>query len=169
MTPFYSRCPETAARETRALHLPPGEEGSPQGTFLLVEWFCEDPKCDCRRTLLGVCRDVPKVNPFETLVMISFGWESPEFYLRRRGRDPSNPDDLQFAREMAGATVDPFAGPRPDAQGLRLFELVKLLVLSDPEYVARLQRHYAEFRAKLKPAAPAGLRWNLRGKQKRLR
>ena len=169
MTPFYSRCPESAARETRELYLPPGDEGALEGRFLLVEWFCENPKCDCRRTLIGVCRDVPTLNPEETVLMINFGWESPEFYLRWHGGDLLDPANLELAKEMAGATVESFAGPKPDAEGLQLFELVKRLVLSDPAYVARLARHYAEFRAKLKPAAPGGLRWNLRGKQKRLR
>ncbi len=173
MTPFFSRCPETAVRETRELYLPPSEDASaddasPQGRFLLVEWYCENPKCDCRRVLLGVCRDVPKVNPDETVLMINFGWESPEFYMRWRKGDPTDPRDVEFAREMAGATVDSFAGPRPDAEGMQLFEIVKRFVLSDLTYVARLARHYAEFRAKVKPPS-ASLPWNLRRKSKRLR
>ena len=100
--------------------------------------------------------------------MISFGWESPEFYLRWRGGDPTDPHNLKMAKEMSGATVEPLAGPRPDAEGLQLFEIVKKFVLSDPAYVARIVTHYREFRDKLKPAS-ASLPWNLRRKTKRLR
>ena len=54
MIPFDSRFPQTAARETRSLHvvgtggpLPPGEYG-------YLEFYCDEPACDCRRVLLQV-------------------------------------------------------------------------------------------------------------------
>ena len=131
LIPFYMVEPGLAFRETRVMHLMEGQEGLPRGSYGLLESYCPDPDCDCRRVMLHV---VEEKRPEEVLASISFGF------------DPES--------EMAGPFLDP-VNPQ-SAFSEPLLELVERLVLSNSDYVARLEWHYKLVKeAAVDPAHPA--------------
>jgi hypothetical protein len=150
MLPFYTRCRDTASCETCVLKIPLGHPVIAEGSYLLVEWYCEDQQCDCRRVLLRVCRGGPDFNPNNDLVTINFGWETPEFYLRWSHGDPTDAGDREAAAMMAGASLE-FLVRIPEAAGEALYDIVVKQALTDPIYVERLKQHYKTFRASAKP------------------
>lgn len=117
LIPFYVVDPELAVRETRVLNtlVPQGE--LPVGSYGLFEFYCPDPACDCRRVMLNV---VEEKQPHHFLASISYGFDQDE--------------------EMAGPFLDPL---NPQSEyAAALLQSVERFVLSDPRYVARLERHY---------------------------
>jgi len=113
---FFHHFPEVAKAETRTINLLPGRPGElPAGAYALVESYCTDPACDCRRVLLHVLKE-----PEGILAVISFAF------------DPDDP--------MRGPFLDPINPQGPHAQ--ELLRLVNDLCLRDPVYLARLERHY---------------------------
>ena len=73
--PFHDFYPELAEAETRHAILMEPTNGLPGDTYALVELYCNEPGCDCRRVMLMVV--AKKRGP---LAVISYGWESLEFY-----------------------------------------------------------------------------------------
>jgi hypothetical protein len=75
--PLYELLPEVADRETRSITVKQGNHFSlPVGEYGLVEMYCNDEDCDCRRVIIMVIkRDVKK-----PVAYISYGWESLDFY-----------------------------------------------------------------------------------------
>lgn len=117
LVPFFAVDSELAARETRMLHLLVPQDGLPVGSYGLLEFYCPDPACDCRRVMLNVAEEK---QPDRFLASISYGFDR---------------DD-----EMAGPFLDPLNPQSKYTEGL--LQLVEETVLSDPRYVARLERHY---------------------------
>ena len=95
------------------------------------------------------------------LATINFGWETPAFY-RKWSKDL----DSEIADSMAGPTLEYFAPQSRYADAFLDFAIDQLF--SDPAYVERLKRHYAEFKATLRPigrkkgAGKAPLNWRRR-------
>ena len=117
LLPFYVVDLDMAARETRVITLWQPERGIPPGEYGLIEFYCPDPACDCRRVILNVAEER---HPERFLASISYGFDR---------------DDPE-----AGPYLDPLNEQSPYA--FALFDLVCELVLSDPAYLARLERHY---------------------------
>ena len=140
MTPFHSRFLELAARETRTLHVLTGGGKLPVGEYTLLEWFCEEPECDCRRVLVQV---VPAGRPDEVLAVINYGWESAVFYTQWMH------GDTEAGSEIANASLDPLH--HQSAYSNYLLELFRDVVNTDPDYVARLARHYELFKSTQRP------------------
>ena len=136
MTPFHSRFLDLAAYETRSLHVLTGGGKLPIGEYSLLEWFCDEPECDCRRVLVQV---VPSGRPNEVLAVINYGWESAEFYTQWMH------GDAKAGREIANASLDPLH-PQSGYSDY-LLELFRDVVDTDPDYVARLARHYELFKS----------------------
>lgn len=130
MTPFFSKFPELAVRETRSVQVR-NHPGLPDGTYGFLESYCDEAGCDCRRALLTVCReDAPDI----PLATINYGWASVAFY-RSWARCSKN-----AAREYKGASLDPL-NPQSE-HSPALFSLFRSVVLRDGDYVERLTRHY---------------------------
>ncbi|MHB1306471.1 MAG: DUF1186 domain-containing protein [Limisphaerales bacterium] len=146
MTPFYTRFPELAARDTRCMHvLNPGGP-LPVGEYGFVELYCDDPGCDCRRVLLQV---VESQAPRTSLATINFGWESAAFYTRW------SHGDIEAGCEITRASLDPLQPQSKYADVL--LDFFRGQMMTDPEYVARLARHYEMFKStQRKPATSAG-------------
>lgn len=133
LVPFYKLFPEVAGKETRVLTTF-GHGGLPADSYGLLEFYCPDPDCDCRRVLLNVVSEKHLERGF--LASISYGFD----------RDA----------EMAGPFLDPM-NPQSEYAEM-LLEHVEV-ALSDPRYVARLERHYAMVKeAAADPTHPA-YRW----------
>jgi hypothetical protein len=122
--------PEIARAEMRLLEVPEGA-GVPAGKYLLREYYCTEPDCDCRRVVVAV-------TPFDQVeesvaVTVSFGWERQKYY-KKWTRVPG------MWRGMSGAILEPLAAQGPHAK--RFLEIFKHAV-QDHLLVAAFRRHYA--------------------------
>jgi len=135
MAPFFSRLPDLAARETRTLKLLKPSAGLPAGEYGLLEFYCNEPTCDCRRVLFHVCR---ADRPNKVLATINYGWESEDFYTQWLH------GDRESARELVEGDLDPL---NPQSQlSPALLEVFRRVLLPDRAYVDRLRRHYRLFK-----------------------
>jgi len=117
LIPFYIVEPELAPDETRGMHLFRPQDEIPPGHYGMIEFYCPDPACECRRVMLNV---VEEAHPTRFLASISYGFDR---------------DD-----EDAGPFLDPFNSQCSYAE--QLLQLAEEVILSDSRYVARLERHY---------------------------
>ncbi len=119
LAPFVTLFPEQGEQETRVINtyrhvILPDDE------YALVESYCTDPQCDCRRVMLTV---LPKRQATRGIMAsISFSF------------DPK--------KRMAVPFLDPV---NPQSEYAETFlELVTGILENDPAYVARLERHYQQ-------------------------
>jgi hypothetical protein len=119
MTLLAQIYPDMALAETRTIQTR-GYPGLPDDEYALLEAYCLDPKCHCRRVMINVTsrRDAER-GTMRYLASISYGFDRND--------------------EFAGPELDPI---NPQSQHAEtLFDLVQK-VLQDPDYVARLKEHY---------------------------
>lgn len=155
MIPFFSKFPDLAFAETRSVRVR-GDDDLPDGEYGFIEFYCEEPACDCRRVVVSVVSPDPGLTPWAT---ISFGWESLQFYRDRLG-------DVEDAAVLKGPSLDPLHPQTKYAPAvLRLFRFV----LTDDAYVERLKRHYHLFKGFTQGADPAERRRGPSKKRKRRR
>ncbi len=74
LTPFASIFPEQGARETRVITTI-GYPGLPDDEYALLEAYCADPECDCRRVMLNV---VGRHQGDKYLASVSYGFDAAE-------------------------------------------------------------------------------------------
>ena len=132
MVPFVDKFPELGARETRSIFAS-NQTQLPAGQWSFLEFYCNEPGCDCRRVIISVLR--PETGWSKVWATIGYGWESLDFY-RKWGH---------------GMDDDDFKGPYLDvlnAQSEYSEVLLGLFreILESPDYVERLRRHYRMFR-----------------------
>jgi len=133
MTPFMEKFPDLGARETRSVTVTERHD-LPDGEYGLLELYCNEPGCDCRRVTIIVLR--PETGWSRIWATIGYGWESLDFY-REWGGAHSDPI------EMKGPYLDPLNVQTKYASALlNLFRFV----LQSPDYIERLKRHYQMFR-----------------------
>jgi hypothetical protein len=113
---------ELAAKETR-LAYPDPPSGLPVGPLVFREYYCNEPRCDCRRVLILVSD--AKGTP---LAGLNYQFEPPL---------PGDPEPSQLE-------IDPIN--RQSRHSERLRDLFAWMV-SDRSYHDRLVRHYALFKA----------------------
>lgn len=140
MSAFYNRCPETALRETRCFVIL-SEAKIPKGEYVFFESYCDDPDCDCRRVMFFI---YSRTDYSRKLATINFGWESVAYYTKWLHGNAS------VAEEMTQVTLEPFGEQSEYAQ--EFLEIAQDGLVRDPDFVERLKRHYAQFRASLPPA-----------------
>lgn len=121
MSLFIERFPEGLA-ETRTWSIPAGG-ALPADDYALLEFYCDDPNCDCKRTLIRV---VGRSSGKAALASINYSWED----------GPNEPPEL-----------DPIAEQSEYADVC--LQLFTQMLEQDPSYEKRLKQHYTMFR---KPA-----------------
>jgi hypothetical protein len=130
---FYTRFPQVAAKETRTITVL-NHASIPMGNYGLIEMYCNEPGCDCRRVFFNVYdseRDT-------SMAIIAYGWESEKFYTRWfRDNDPRMIRDLQGPVLNSGSPQSKYA-----PAFLALIEGI----LKDSNYVSRLKKHYQIFK-----------------------
>jgi hypothetical protein len=144
LIPFYELFPEQAWAETRSITIQ-GHPLLPDDDYGLIEAYCTDPKCDCRRVMLNV---IGRQQGPDYLAAISFGFDRN--------------------KEHAGPFLDPMN--RQSHYAPALLDLVIREILTDPVYVARLESHYRQSkgaRAQPRPFQPNAGQRVLRGRPKR--
>jgi hypothetical protein len=129
LIPFVMIFPEQGERETRTIttrghHLLPDDE------YALVDAYCPDPACDCRRVLLNVVGRRQMRRGY--LASISFAFDREA--------------------DLAGPLLDPLNPQSPYAEAL--FAYVAQILATDPAYVDRLERHYQQIKAANDPSQP---------------
>lgn len=132
--PFYTKFPEIAAKENQTLELIFADKTKEE--YLLIENYCEDYNCDCRKAMINI---VNKKDHNRILATIGFGWESLEFYKKWAHGDE------WLAKEMLGAYLE--LGGIQSEDAVYLLEEFKKSINSDN--VEILKRHYSMFK---KPA-----------------
>lgn len=130
-----------ASAQVRTLTLAHHRE-LPDGAYALVDTFCTDLGCDCRKTMILVHLDGRHVST------INFGWEDREFYARWYGA----PLDDRTLAEMQGPSIDLSSPDLVPAKAMLAFFASVL----DKRYVDHLRSQYNRFRAAL--ATPTGAR-----------
>ena len=136
---LHEHFPEIAERETRTITiLKQSAAGLPPGKYSLVEMYCDERGCDCRRVFFYVVSPLKK----GVKAVIAYGWESPEFYARWM-RD----DSPEMIEELQGPILN--MGSPQSSLAPAILEMVKDIVIQDCAYVERIKSHYAMFRAKI--------------------
>lgn len=134
--PFYQFNPDLAHRETRTATLTDPDPDLPAGQYSMIEMYCDEPGCDCRRVLfMVVSRDFEK-----PLAIVNYGWESVDFYAKRA---PFL--SRKMAEDLHGPSLN--LGSPQSKMAPELLSLIRDVVLQDPAYIERLKRHYAMVRA----------------------
>jgi len=111
----------------------------PDGEYGLLELYCAEKDCDCRRVIFNV---VEAGKPDRVLATINYGWESAKFY-GKWGRSPG------LAREHKGPFLDPLNRQTQYA----LLRLLEEHILPDAAYIKRLKQHYEMFKQAVAEAA----------------
>ena len=138
---FHEICQEVAFRETRSIALSDNfGYDLPADDYAFLEMYCSEAGCDCRRVYFQV---IAMSNPSVVLAVISWGWETLAFY-RKWGHYPGAGQDAKMMKGPVLALLN-----KQSALAPALLELAKGMLLSSPEYVERIKRHYALFRGKI--------------------
>ena len=136
---FHQYCPEVGMQETRSITVPPDSGlGLPAGDYAFLEMYCDERGCDCRRVFFNIMsRQREKAE-----AVIAWGWENVEFYAKwyKYG-------DAADAAELKGPALNP--GSPATELAPALLEVVRNILLKDPEYVERIKRHYQMFKDKV--------------------
>jgi hypothetical protein len=93
---FHEYFREIAKRETRSFTVFNNIE-LPAGDYGLLEMYCNEPGCDCRRVFFSVISSVTK----QVEAVIAFGWESSKFYAEWLGNG-----DAQIINELKGPILN---------------------------------------------------------------
>jgi hypothetical protein len=126
MVLFGALFPEIARTETRTLTLLVKRPAIPADTYGLLEMFCVDKGCECRRVMLNVVSQ----RTMKTLATVNYAFDPDD--------DQRGPflNDLNATDELA----------------LGLLDLVRQVLESDAAYVKRVERHYHMVKAALADA-----------------
>ncbi|MEJ2263034.1 MAG: hypothetical protein P8X95_06285 [Anaerolineales bacterium] len=131
---FHERFPEIAVKETRTITVA-NHPKLPDDEFGLLEAFCSDRNCDCRRVMFTVISR----RRGENVAIVAYGWESEDFYANWLGDD--NPD---MVKDLQGPILNPGS---PQSEIAPALLAVVGQVLKDEKYVDRLKRHYRLFKS----------------------
>lgn len=136
---FHDHFPEIAKRETRHFFVPEDSPlGLPSASYSLIEMFCDERGCDCRRVFFYVVSSRKR----GVEAVIAYGWENLDFYARwLTYPDPEMVKDLQGPILNLGSPQSELAPA--------LLDLVRDVILQDRDYIERIKRHYATFRGKI--------------------
>ena len=136
---FHEFFPEVAKKETRSIAVPPGGlQGVPEGSYGFLEMFCDESGCDCRRVMFSVV----SLERQALEAVIAWGWEDRAFYARWFGMNAP-----EMVNELKGPILNLGSPQTKDAGAL--LRMTEDLLLTDPAYVERVQRHYALFREQI--------------------
>ena len=130
---FQKKFEEIAEKETRSIILF-SDPDLPDDQYGLIESYCDEPDCDCRRVFFNVFALRRK----EIVAVIAYGWESKKFYAEWLGDN-----DPEIIKELQGPILN--TASRQSKLAPALLEKVKY-ILNDKNYVERLKRHYKMFK-----------------------
>lgn len=144
--PFYEKFPELSEEETRSITCF-DHPGLPNDTYFLIEAYCSDAGCDCRRVFFNVVSMTNK----KVLAVIAFGWETNKYYEKWMG------DDIPEIIESLKGPILNIASPQSEFAPI-ILELVNNVVLKDTNYIERLKKHYKLFKDKIDKKEKRGIK-----------
>ena len=138
--PLIQYLPKIAEAETRVIHLTgPGKYPKiPRNQYALIEFFCTDKDCDCRRVMWVV----EEAKKREVVAVIAYGWANAKFYQDWFGRT-----DKSIVKEMQGPNLN--RGSPQSEYATAILEMVVETCIQDTKYMDRVKKHYTQFRRKL--------------------
>jgi hypothetical protein len=131
--PFHEKFLEIAKKETRSI-IAINDPELPEGSYVLLESYCDEVGCDCRRVFFNVFSARRK----EIVAVIAYGWEDSKFYA-----DWLGDNDPEIIKDLKGPSLN-LASPQSELARI-LLDRVKD-VLEDRDYVERIKRHYRLFK-----------------------
>lgn len=132
--PFYQSHDAIAARETRSVTLPEENEWNiPPGTYGLIDSYCIDDACDCRKAMIAIVEDSSQ----RVVATIGYGWESAAFYTAWML------GDNERGARMSGSYLELAQQSSHSNAWLAMW---KDMIASDGEYRKRICRHYRLFK-----------------------
>ena len=136
---FINKFGELARKETRsATVIANNSYGLPADEYGLLEAYCDDENCDCRRVFFNIASRKQE----EIIAVVTYGWESESFYRKWFGH--GDPATVKMAvKEMTGLGLNSASQQSKFAPAA--LELVRV-ILQDKNYVARIKRHYKMFK-----------------------
>ena len=141
---FHEHFPDLAERETRIIELSDSHpfNGVPPGEYGLLEAFCNEKDCDCRRVMWMVSSVREKL----TVAVVACGWRSARLYKNWFGT--GDPVIVQkIVEEMRGPILNMASSQSPYAPAI--LDMLTKFILTDKTYMARVKRHYTQFRNKI--------------------
>jgi len=136
---FHELCPELAESETRTITILDNSSlGLPAGDYSLLEMFCNERKCDCRRVFFNIVSSLTN----DVVAIIAYGWEGKKFYAKWMGDD-----DPEVIRELQGPILN--MGSPQSNLAPAILDLVNDIILNDSAYVERIKMHYLIYRSKI--------------------
>lgn len=141
---FQELFPETALTETRVVTIPEGNSLLPADEYGLLEAYCDDEDCDCRRVFFNVVSR--KRN--DLVAVAAYGWGSEAFYTKWWGGEPDNEMERLAIQEMRGLVLN---SASPQSELAPAILKLAAWLLEDPAYEARIKRHYQMFKEKVDP------------------
>lgn len=133
---FHTYSPEIAKRETRTVTLFASSPFKlPPGQYALLEMYCDEPGCDCRRVFFYVFSSRSK----SPEAVVAYGWEPTEFYAKW-----AHEDDPEVVHQVKGPVLN-LTSPQ-SKHAPEILRLIEEVVLRDSAYVGRLRAHYELFR-----------------------
>jgi len=135
--PFHNICPKTAEEETRVITIQQtdNEFALPKGGYVFIEFFCDE--CDCRRVFLQVLMNK------KIVATIAYGWEKLSFY-----KNEFKGFDEKEIKELKGPVLDSFQ--YQSDMSSRILKMFDKILFSDKKYLARIEKHYNQFKKTLK-------------------
>ena len=141
---FHKLFPDIAWSETRSAKIPKGDALLPADEYGLLEAYCDEEDCDCRRVFFNVVSRRRN----DVVAVVAYGWESEAFYRKWWGSESNNEIERLAINEMHGLVLNSASCQSELAPAI--LKLVAFL-LEDPAYVARIKRHYRLFKEKVDP------------------
>ena len=134
---FFDRFPGLVESEFRNIFAMKGMyKNIPEGNYGFVEYFCNEPDCDCRNVMIHVMTVEPHVKLWAVL---RYGWEPKEFYLDWMG------DENEFTENMPGAFIDPAHSPN-DLAAQEFLSVFTHMIENDKKYAKRIETHYQMYK-----------------------
>jgi len=128
---------DIARRETREIIIN-RSSGTLSGGYGLLEMYCTDPECDCRRVMFNIVSEKER----SAVAVIGYGWEDEDFYEKWYGEK-----DKSIIRDLQGPSLN--SASRQTKYAPELLEVIRDEVLKDENYVDRLKEHYEIFKQKV--------------------
>ena len=111
--------------------------GLPKGKYFLLEAYCDEPNCDCRRVIFNILEEKGK----QPIAIIGYGWEKREYYIKWFGNNDKSEID-----ELKGPSLNTLSIQSEYAP--IILDNMKY-ILKDKKYIERIKNHYNMFKAEI--------------------
>ncbi len=135
--PFCDYFPEIGLEETRCFTIL-SDEKLPKDMYCLMESYCSNPECDCRRVMFSVVTE----NSEEPLAIINYGWEKTKFYEKWVGLQGN-----ETFEELKGPVLN--SSSHQSELAPYILEVISSEILTDKSFLKRLKKHYKMFKQAL--------------------